>query len=87
MAKIIYSINIVLFRSQFELKDTELLNLEHFTLFIMRVYLKAWFTSTDASGAPLKGLNFMKDLNRYKNTSNGIYKLSLKVFFWKFMVP
>jgi len=46
----------------------------------MRFYLKVWFTSTDASGAPLNDLNFLKDLNRYINTSNGVYKLALKVF-------
>lgn len=80
MSKIIYSIKIVLFCSQFELKDTELSNLEHFTLFIMRVYLKPWFTSTDASGAPRNDSNFIKNLNGYKNTSNCIYKLALKVF-------
>lgn len=67
MAKIIYSIKMFLFRSQFELKG-----LEHFTLFIMRVNLKVWFTSTDTSGAPLN-LNFLKGLNGCKNTSNGTY--------------
>jgi len=46
----------------------------------MRVYLKVWYTSNDASGAPLNDLNFLKDLITYKNSSNGIYKLALKVF-------
>lgn len=46
----------------------------------MRVYLKVWITSTDALGAPLNDLYFLKDLNGNKNTSNDIYKLALKVF-------
>lgn len=37
MANKIYGIKIVLFRSQFELKETELSNAEHFTLFKMIV--------------------------------------------------
>jgi hypothetical protein len=49
-------------------------------LFIIRIYLKVWYTTTDASGAPLNDLNFLKDLNKYRNSSNGIYKLALKVF-------
>lgn len=35
-------------------------NLGHFTLFIIRVYLKVWYTSTDASGALLNVLIFLK---------------------------
>jgi hypothetical protein len=69
-----------LFQSQFELKETEISNLEHFALFIIRVYLKISYTSTDTSGALLNDLNFLKDLNNYENSSNGIYKLALKVF-------
>jgi hypothetical protein len=46
----------------------------------MRVYLKVWYTFNDASGAPLNNLNFLKNLVMYKNSSNGIYKLALKVF-------
>ncbi|KAF0747116.1 Uncharacterized protein FWK35_00024676, partial [Aphis craccivora] len=49
MAKIIYYIKIILFRSKFELNETGLLNLGHFTLFIMRLYLKVWYTSNDTS--------------------------------------
>jgi hypothetical protein len=80
MAKVIYCLKIFLFRSLFELKETEVSNLEHFTLIIIRVYLKVWYTSTDASGVPLNDLNFLKDLNNCGNSSNGIYKLALKVF-------
>jgi hypothetical protein len=80
MAKIIYCLKMFLFRLQFELKKTEVLNLKNFTLFIIWIYLKVWYTSTDASGAPLNDLNFLKYLNKYGNSSNGIYKLALKVF-------
>lgn len=73
MAKIIYYIKIILFRSKFELNETGLLNLGHFTLFIMRLYLKVWYTSNDTSGAPFNDLNFLKDPIKYKYLSNDIY--------------
>jgi len=45
MAKIIYSLKIYLFRSQFRLTKTELAGLQQFNSFTVKLYLKAWYTS------------------------------------------
>lgn len=44
MAKLIYSLKIYLFRSQFKLTSKELRGLRQFSQFVVTVYLKAWFT-------------------------------------------
>jgi hypothetical protein len=43
MAKLIYSLNIFLFRSQFKLIARELSSLGHFNTFVLMVYLKSCF--------------------------------------------
>ena len=54
--KLIYSLKIYLFRSQFWLTKHELSSLGHFTTFVLKVYLKAWFTSPCAPSAPQNDL-------------------------------
>lgn len=39
-----------------------------------------WYTSSDASGSPLNDFNFLKDMHKYGNSSNGIYKLAFNLF-------
>src|SRR6218665_3283140 len=56
MAKLIYSLKIYLFRSPFRLTKHELSSLGHFTTFVLKVYLKAWFTSPCAPSAPQNDL-------------------------------
>lgn len=56
MAKLIYCLKIFLFRSQFRMTARELSALGHFNTFVLKVYLKAWFTCACASSAPQNDL-------------------------------
>lgn len=51
MSKIIYCLKIYMFQSQFELKPEVLEGLKTFNVFIVRVYIKYWFTSPNAASA------------------------------------
>lgn len=61
MAKIIYCRKFFLVCSKSELNETEPLNLEHLILFLMKLYLKVWYDSDDASSSLLNDLNFLKN--------------------------
>ena len=52
MAKLIYSLKIFLFRSQFKLTERELSSLSHFNTIVLMVHLKSWFTAPCTSSAP-----------------------------------
>lgn len=80
MAKLIYSLKIFLFRSQFQLTKRELSSLSHFNTFIVKIYLKAWFTCTCAASAPQNDLNLLIDLESYKTTHEAVAKAALKSF-------
>ncbi|XP_074101181.1 uncharacterized protein LOC141528828 [Cotesia typhae] len=67
MAKAIYSLKMYLFRDEFKLSQKELHGLRHFCIFIVTLYLKAWFSSTSATTAAYHDLQFMKNLLEYKN--------------------
>ena len=56
MAKLIYCFKIYLFHSQFQLTARELSGLQQFNLFVICVYLKAWFTCSSAASAARKDL-------------------------------
>src|SRR6218665_2970575 len=68
MAKLIYSLKIYLFRSQFRLTKHGLSSLGHFTTSVLKVYLKAWFTSPCAPSAPQNDLLLLGKLESYKKT-------------------
>ncbi|XP_044584232.1 uncharacterized protein LOC123264797 isoform X2 [Cotesia glomerata] len=67
MAKAIYSLKMYLFRDEFKLSQKELHGLRHFCIFIVTLYLKAWFSSTSATTAAYHDLQFMKNLLEYKH--------------------
>lgn len=67
MAKIIYSIKIVLFKQQFKMKKTELHAIERFTQFAVQYYVPNWFKSTMASAAPRNDLEYMQSLQASKD--------------------
>lgn len=48
MAKVLYSFKIYMFRSQFHLTSKEENALKDFLIFVIRFYVKAWFTCTNA---------------------------------------
>ena len=60
MAKVMYTMNIWLFRSQFQLAKEEQ-GLNDVCIFVARLYLKAWFLAQHTALAPAHDLQFMKD--------------------------
>ena len=66
MAKAIYSLKMFIFRDEFRLSNKELHGLRQFCIFIVVLYLKAWFSSTSATTAADHDLQFLKNLIEYK---------------------
>ncbi|KAG0707001.1 hypothetical protein GWK47_024234 [Chionoecetes opilio] len=67
MAKVIYSFKVWLFRRQFRLTVREEPGLRDICVFVVRLYLKAWFTAPLAAAAPNSDLELMKALAAYPN--------------------
>lgn len=80
MAKLIYSLKVFLFRSQFRLTAHELASLGHFNTFVLKVYLKAWFTAPCASFAPHNDLLLLRELDKYKQTNAVVAKAAMTSF-------
>jgi len=66
MAKLIYCLKIYIFRSQFSLTGRELAGLCEFNIFVVRIYLKAWYTCQCPVLAPLKDLELLRQLQAYE---------------------
>src|SRR6218665_980487 len=62
MSKVIYSIKIWRFKAQFKLTCAEEQELYVMCVFAVRVYLKAWVSAPQASGAPYSDLLLLKSL-------------------------
>jgi hypothetical protein len=62
MAKVIYSIKIVLFKSQFKMPKKEQTSIERFARFVVRYYVHNWFVAPIASTAPRKDLEYLQSL-------------------------
>ena len=67
MARVIYTIKICLFRSQFSMNKRELTAMQRFALFSVRVYIRAWFQAPLAAAAPSNDLSFLKQLISYED--------------------
>ena len=74
MAKMIYSFKVWMFRGQFNLTCYEEKGIWEFCLFVVIIYLKAWFTAPIAACAPHFDLQLLKDLKAYKDTHAGVSK-------------
>ncbi|XP_073972974.1 uncharacterized protein [Rhodnius prolixus] len=66
MAKAIYCLKMFIFRDEFVLSKKELDSSRQLCIFIVIVYVKAWFSSTSATSAANHDLEFMKNLIKYK---------------------
>ncbi|XP_025270393.1 uncharacterized protein LOC112639732 [Camponotus floridanus] len=66
MAKAIYCLKIFIFRDGFVLSKIELNGLRQLCIFIVMVYVRAWFSSTSATSAANHDLKFMKNLIKYR---------------------
>lgn len=80
MAKAIYCLKIFLFRSQFRLTSHEQHGIKDICIFLLRLYIKAWFCCPNAAEAPLQDLNFLKDLYSYKDTHEVLSSKALTKF-------
>lgn len=78
MAKGIYSLKIFLFRDQFHLNARELKGLRDVCIFLVRIYVKAWFGCTNAISAPNQDYNFIKDAVAYAQTDAKVSEAVLK---------
>ena len=80
MTKLIYCLNIYLFRSQFHLTARELAGLQQFNIFVMQMYLKAWYTCQCATSASQNDLKLLKELVAYEIINISVAKAAVKIF-------
>lgn len=78
MAKGIYSLKIFLFRLQFHLTARELKGLRDVCIFLVRIYVKAWFGCTHAISAPAQDYNFIKTSIEYAEIDAKVSEAILK---------
>jgi hypothetical protein len=80
MAKVIYTMKIWMFRSQFKLTAKEEAGLSDICVFVIRLYIRAWFMAPNAAAAPSSDLQFLKDLVAYESVNANIAKVSAGKF-------
>lgn len=61
MAKAIYSLKIYILREQFQFKEGELEGIRDVYIFLVRLYVKAWFNCSTPINAARHDLNFIKE--------------------------
>ncbi len=74
MSKVIYSLKVWMFRSQFKLTPREENGLRHMCVFAVRVYLKAWMTAPLAASAPYNDMLLLTSLLQYSAIHPAISK-------------
>jgi len=79
MAKLIYCLKIYIFRSQFNLTTRELSSLREFNVFVVLIYLKAWYTCQCFVSAPHNDLTLLKQLATYE-TNQTVDKAAMTSF-------
>ena len=80
MAKVLYSIKIWLFRSQFKLTAKEEIGVRDIVIFSVQLYAQAWITAPSAIAAPLNDLQLMNNLLQYSSVHPGISAAIAKKF-------
>lgn len=79
MSKAIGALKLFLLRDQFEFKndENEYIGIRAFCIFLVRIYVKAWFQATFAIKAPRLDLDFIKDSIDYANVDKEISNVIL----------
>ena len=72
MAKVIYTLKVWMFRSQFRLTSHEQKGLLDLCVFFSRIYVQAWITAPLAVKAPNSDLSLLKSLKEYANINDAI---------------
>lgn len=80
MAKAIYCLKIFLFRNEFQLSTLEINGLRRICIFIVEVYVEAWFSAPLAVEAPYQDFVFLRKLENFKNIDAEISLVALKKF-------
>lgn len=78
MAKGIYSFKMFLFREQFHLVAKEQNGMRDVCIFMIRIYIKAWFGCTNAIEAANQDYNFVKDSVAYAEIDSMVSSTLLK---------
>ena len=77
MSKAIYSLKAWMFREQFTLTAKEEQGLRSVSIFIARMYTKAWTEAPLASAAPRNDLALLQELNAYITVNRTVAKAAL----------
>lgn len=77
MAKCIYALKIFIFRDQFTFEGDEANGIRDVCVFIVHLYLKVWFQSTNSIAAPNVDLNFIKDAISYADIDKNVSEVVL----------
>lgn len=80
MAKAIYALKMWLFRDSIEITENERLCILEFSLFVIIVYLKPWFSARQAASAPSQDIKLLKQLDLYKSQNVNVSVKTLKKF-------
>lgn len=80
MMKAIYAFKIYLFRFQFNLTATEEKSFREFLIFVVRLYVKAWFSCARGIEAPNNDMNFCRDIYEYRKVDKEISDAVSKTF-------
>lgn len=78
MAKALYRFKIFLFRDQFPVTKRDIDGFRDICIFLIKLYIKVWFGSTNAIASPLQDLNFVKSAIQYSETDADLSKVVLK---------
>lgn len=57
----------MLFRHQINMSEHEEQNVRDLSIFILRIYLTAWFTAPCAALTPFSDIKLIQDFDNYKN--------------------
>ena len=80
MSKALYSLKIFIFREEFKLTKKEYNSISSICIFIINLYVKAWFNAPIAAFSPHQDLEFFKSLYEYKNVDEELSKSATKKF-------
>jgi hypothetical protein len=77
MAKGIYCLKILAFRTQFKLTSHELQALKRICIFTVTLYVKAWFQAPVSCDAPLNDLCFLQKMESFINVDKRVAETAL----------
>ncbi|KAF0753111.1 Uncharacterized protein FWK35_00015281 [Aphis craccivora] len=79
MAKCIYCLKILLLRTELTITRTEETAIVRIGAFIVKNYIKYWFTVTNVSEAPFNDINLIHTLNEYKSDDKKIADINKNI--------